>query len=316
MRIICDTRENWAEELCGWSEMPISPTFSNYRDLAVNLWRKLVSEQSELRIINSLEGSGGFWNDCYLVGKSEVSQYDLIRNYFSHHPEKINNLACLALSGKNFHGQHQRPWQAIAGNIHLTVAVPLNQSAQTHSLAWTMLPAVAVMQTLEKLGVSDVYSQGRCGIKWVNDVLWDGLKLAGVISSLVSENGRLHRGYLGIGLNVAQAPGLPGTTCLHHKISPQNALVGHVFEHLLASLALLIARFNENSEGENSDYFLEQYRRYCLVVGRKVRIMSDPINGPGELICQGRVLAVNSDLSLSIEGHQQPIVDGRLVFQE
>jgi len=327
MQIVSDARESWNERLPGWPSFPIANTNASLTNLHQGLWNQLAPERPVLLNKGQIQGrSRDFWDQLFLVGNSTTSQYDILRNFFSRHPDQSDRLACLAVSGDNFHGQHHRPWQAVAGNLHLSVSVPLDLPSGPCSLAWTMLPAVAVMHTLNQLKITDDAEDGDCGIKWVNDVLWGGRKLAGVISSVVSENGRLRRGFLGIGLNVAIAPQLPegeisqAVTCLHQQLLPNHTQLGSILELVLLSLAELISHFESNSQEISAvgspDYFFQEYRRFSLVVGRQVRILTDPLNGPETEICQGKVLNINPDLSLVVEGYPHPVSEGRLYFQE
>ncbi len=327
MHIISDARGSWNERLPGWPSLPVTNPKGGDTRIPTGLWSQLSSDRPALLALGKSPGTGlDFWNQLYLVEYSKTSQYDILRDFFSRNPENPDCLACFAVSGENFHGQHGRPWQAVAGNLHLSVSVPLDLPAGPLSLVWTMLPAVAVMHTLEHLGIPNITQNAGCGIKWVNDVLWGGQKLAGVISSVVSGKGRIRRGYLGIGLNVAVAPEMSAgdasqeSTCLHQELSPHSAKLGHILELILASLADLITEFRMNF-GKNpvpnrTANIIQEYRRFSLVVGRQVRIVSDPLNGPGTEICRGKVLNINPDLSLVVEGYPHPVCQGRLFLQE
>lgn len=65
------------------------------------------------------------------------------------------------------------------------------------SLRWTGLGAVAVVEGLNSLGI-------RTWIKWPNDVLLEGRKVAGVLAEAVWEGGALASIVLGIGINVGR----------------------------------------------------------------------------------------------------------------
>ncbi len=171
-----------------------------------------------------------------------------------------------------------------------------------------MLPAVAVMRALKHLGASENNSSG---IKWVNDVLWDWRKLGGVISSLAAADGKIHRGFLGIGLNVAEVPELSvETCCLHDFMDSKQVPLGQVLKAILVSLAQLITLMENGQE----TVIFQQYRQHCLIIGRQVRIMTDPVAGNSREFCRGKVLDINPDLSLVIDGQIAPVRDGRLFF--
>ena len=60
---------------------------------------------------------------------------------------------------------------------------------------------------------------------------------------------------------------------------------------------------------------LEIYRTRSIVIGRNVKIMSDPIDGSSELIAEGKVKAIGDNLELFLEGVDEPITKGRLILQ-
>jgi len=305
LRIVYDKTQTMEKGLVGWPEPnQFIPEKTRLSPPEMALWRFLAPEQlSNNPQVSKTMGEEGFPGQLFLVEEATESQYDILRNF----PPDINSpLACVALSGSGFHGQRQRSWQALPGNLHLSLSVPLNLESGPRALTWTMLPAVAVMRALNDLGFSD-----HCGIKWVNDILCASRKLAGVISALTIAEGRIRRGYLGIGLNVAQTPQIDvETCCLHQHLTPEQAPLGKVLHAVLSAVTHLVTLFKNGQD----DLIFHEYLAHCLVVGHQVRIMSDPSTGSPTEICHGKVLAINPDLSLLIEGHESPIHHGRLVF--
>lgn len=103
-------------------------------------------------------------------------------------------LAELQSSGK---GRRGRVWHSPpAANLYLSIATFLPQSVLAKG-GLSLAVAVAISRVLEHAGLD------RIGIKWPNDVLVGGKKIAGV---LVEAAGELHgdaRVIIGVGLNVA-----------------------------------------------------------------------------------------------------------------
>jgi biotin-(acetyl-CoA carboxylase) ligase len=309
MLIVYDITQTRERGLAGWPDpMPAFASGPMVSSPQLDLWHLLEPKQIPQWGMEPVsDDAPPFWDQLHLVGQAEQSQYDILRKSKLNFPHR---LACVALCGKGFHGQRQRPWQALSGNLHLSLSVPLNLESGPGALAWTMLPAVAVMRALKHLGAPENDSYG---IKWVNDVLWGSRKLGGVISSLSVADGKIHRGFLGIGLNVAEAPELPVETCyLHEFMDPKNVPLGLVLNALLASLAELILLM-ENDQGA---LIFQQYRRHCMVIGRQVRILTDPVDGISREFCRGKVLDINPDLGLVVEGQKAPVLHGRLQFLE
>ncbi len=256
---------------------------------------------------------GDFWTSCFLVRRASVSQYDALRQVIATSQDLPGHVLCLALSGAGFHGQQERQWVADTGNLHLSVGLRCDLPAAEIGLALTMLPAVAVMDSLSVLTDSGSRPDGL-GIKWVNDILVGGRKIGGVLTSARSLDGQIRSAVLGIGLNVAVAPAVPptpftpGVSCLEDCMSlPQDGLT-RVLSLVLSALA---GRFEELVQ-QGPDPLLEAYRADSVVLGRRVEIRPDgPFSGPHR---QGRVLAIGPDLALALANDPEPVTSGRLVL--
>jgi BirA family biotin operon repressor/biotin-[acetyl-CoA-carboxylase] ligase len=94
-------------------------------------------------------------------------------------------------------GQFQRPWSSAAGLglwFSLLLRLPINDTTIPSLSAFA---AVALVNTLQKLGISDY------GIKAPNDVLIGGRKVAGIL--VETRPGRNPFAVIGMGLNVNHA---------------------------------------------------------------------------------------------------------------
>src|SRR5207244_2399751 len=86
-------------------------------------------------------------------------------------------------------GRMGRQWSSEEGGLWFTAAMPLHGE----HLGWAgMLAALAVCEALDAIGL-------RAGVKWPNDVVVEGKKLAGVLVEMVA--GR-ELAAVGVGLNV------------------------------------------------------------------------------------------------------------------
>lgn len=257
--------------------------------------------------------TGSFWTSWFLAAAASDSQYDTLRQVVGDGPDLPGHVVCLALSGRGFHGQQGRTWEAMPGNLHLSLAVRCDLAAATCGLALTMLPAVAVVDALVELAPPGSLPSGL-GIKWVNDILIDGRKMGGVLTSARSQDGRIGSFVLGIGLNVGLAPAVsptpftPGVTCLKDHFSlPGNGLRA-VLEPVLGAVAL---RFHELCD-QGPGPLLAAYRSASLILGREVEIRPDD-HGAGPVRC-GRVLTIGPDLALTLTDSPEPVTSGRLVL--
>jgi len=129
-------------------------------------------------------------------------------------------------------GRENRGWDSPKGNLYLTFILPL--LAQTNGSTLSLILAATVAELLKRKGI-------EVQVKWPNDLLIDGAKVAGILGSGSSPL------LLGIGLNVASHPSLDRpTTCLN-----AHALTLFDLEQLKAELI---------------DSFLNNYEKW-LVVG-------------------------------------------------
>ncbi len=112
------------------------------------------------------------------------------------------------------HGRRGRPWQTASGNLaaSLLLVLPVEQ-ARSATLGFAAglaldqairaaAPGVAVRLALD--GVDG--PQTRLRLKWPNDLLVDGAKVAGILLEAVSLPGGLTAVVIGIGVNVLHAP--------------------------------------------------------------------------------------------------------------
>lgn len=98
-------------------------------------------------------------------------------------------------------GRSGREWVSEPGNLYATHLLPVRDDPQ-HAALHSFAACLAVVDTLRVLVAKGSPS---IALKWPNDVLFDGRKIAGVLlESGVTEAGRWLS--IGIGLNLADAP--------------------------------------------------------------------------------------------------------------
>ena len=123
----------------------------------------------------------------YLWSASCASTQDVLRG--SDLPEGAVAVTEHQTAGR---GREGRPWQDVAGKailLSLLLRPPVDMPAQQFAL----VAGLAVAEAVEE-------RRDAAGIKWPNDVLLEGRKVAGVL--LESSAGEV---VCGIGINVAQA---------------------------------------------------------------------------------------------------------------
>lgn len=122
-----------------------------------------------------------------------------------------DGLAVLALVQTAGRGSRGRAWTAPSGNLNLSLLLRPGGSVAAAG-QWALLAGVAVADALAPYAGEP----GALQLKWPNDLLLRGGKLAGILIDAADVSGRIDWIVLGIGVNVAHRPALPDrpTACL------------------------------------------------------------------------------------------------------
>ena len=164
-------------------------------------------------------------------------------------------------------GRRGRNWyspsnQGIYVSIILRPVFPLKQLSRV-----SLLTAVAVAEALEQ----ELNLQPS--IKWPNDILIDGKKIAGILSEAVTDMDSIEYIVIGIGLNINNPPQdfpadlrTPATSALAENDHPGSRI--KVLRRLLLSLE---KHYNLLQSGDFA-HTLEIARRLSLVIGQEVRL--------------------------------------------
>jgi BirA family biotin operon repressor/biotin-[acetyl-CoA-carboxylase] ligase len=124
-------------------------------------------------------------------------------------------------------GRRGRAWASPVGNLYSsTVLRPDCPAARAAELGF-----------VAALAVADMVSAGRdVRVKWPNDVLVDGGKVAGILpESSIGAGGQAEHVVIGIGVNIGFAPSLP-------EMRYPGACLGGTVEAALEKLAAALAR--------------------------------------------------------------------------
>ncbi len=316
-----------AARLCGCDPAaaalrePLAPDRLGDRFGAV--WQALAPRRAGYRLEDpptSAEQTGpGHWDLLVVLDAAPSSQFDVLRDLAGRPHGLPAAVAAVALTGDGCHGHRGRPWIAARGNLHLSLACRLDLPAASCALALTAVPAVAVIDAVRAVAPN----LSAVGIKWVNDILAGGSKIAGVLTATQSERQRVTSAVFGIGLNVAQCPVVtptlfvPKVGCLQELPGAQNVTVAAVLNATMVAVSRRLAELAR----VGPEPLLAAYRADSLVVGRCVRVWAEPLadsDDPQALpppLAAGRVTAIGPDLALLIEGQRRPVTQGRLAFE-
>jgi BirA family biotin operon repressor/biotin-[acetyl-CoA-carboxylase] ligase len=157
--------------------------------------------------------------------------------------------------------------------------------------AMTLMGAVAVADAIERThGLA-------AGVKWPNDLIVRGRKVAGILGEMTAEASRLHHVILGIGINVNQAE-VDFEGELRQTASSLRIEVGHPVNRAAMVQALCedLDRWYERFLSDGLPSILECFRGRCVTLGRVVVARS------GDQEVRGVALEVDGGGALEIRG--------------
>jgi BirA family biotin operon repressor/biotin-[acetyl-CoA-carboxylase] ligase len=200
-----------------------------------------------------------------------------------------DNFALLARRQTGGHGRMGRPWRSIEGNLFLSVL--LRPATLRYPGHWSILSAVALAEAVAAVLPNPVLLR----VKWPNDLLLDGGKLAGILL----EAGFAAAPWLvaGFGVNLAAAPDGLGrqTACLADVTRPPSPEA--FAQDLLAALQRWRTRYEQDGFAPVRDAWLAIAHR-----------SGDPlIVGQGDNRIEGRFRGIDNDAALLLDGANGPI---------
>jgi BirA family biotin operon repressor/biotin-[acetyl-CoA-carboxylase] ligase len=195
--------------------------------------------------------------------------------------------------------QPQRAWTAEPGkNLLFTVLLDLDPGFPPQRLP--LLAGLALARAVEgRFGVS-------CQVKWPNDLLCEGRKLAGVLCLARSRLPRATRAMVGVGVNCNQLdfpPEVAGRACSLAGLLGREVTLPGLLAGILSALHAALG---------DGDWRAGLQRR-LYGVGREATV---GLEGGGAPIA-GRLLGVAEDGALLLDcgGEIRPIYSGELLFQ-
>jgi BirA family transcriptional regulator, biotin operon repressor / biotin---[acetyl-CoA-carboxylase] ligase len=193
-------------------------------------------------------------------------------------------------------GRRGRQWLSAPGDS-LTFSLLWRFAPGTVPLGLSLAVGVAVTNALVKLGA------GETALKWPNDLLKDGKKLAGILVELVP--GQTHAAVIGIGLNLRLPQTLPAevrdtATALDLPIDA-NVLLAR----LLVELRTVLDTFAVDGFAVLRDDWLARHAHQDV----PVRLLSD-FAPPRDGICRG--VDADGALLLEMNGRVERILSGEV----
>ena len=196
-------------------------------------------------------------------------------------------------------GRLKRQWLSDDGGLYFTMVlrpeIPVVMSSRVNFLA--SLTLAGVLRELFRIDAA---------VKWPNDILVDGHKIAGMLSELEAETDRVFFISIGIGINVNNDPSEvePGASSLR-KITGRE-----ISKKML--LARFLDEFEKRLQKVEFENVISEWKKYTVTLNRQVKIVTY------QGISEGLAIDVEPDGALVLElsdGTRKKVIYGDCFHQ-
>lgn len=195
---------------------------------------------------------------------SVSSTNDIAKEELTKHPEKISLVATnQQTAGRGRQGKSF--YSSLAHGLYFSLAFQPNEKDLENVPLYTIMAAATLVGVLEKIVDKPL------SIKWVNDIFYDGRKISGILSELISLNSETNQPgiVVGIGINFAG----------NFQTADENTqnVAGTLFGEKLpvdfdqnTFLGDFLNAFTENHEHFQNKKFMSTYEEHLLGKGKEV----------------------------------------------
>ena len=158
-----------------------------------------------------------------------------LSNWIAKEPLKNKPIAIFSSCQRFGRGQAGRVWHSPRGGVWVSAAIKREAGSENNSQLYGLALALALVERIESKGVN-------VNIKWPNDLMVNGQKLAGVLPRLCFRGEKLRLLRIGIGLNVfnnVPKEGISLKQIIGNKTMNINFWSSEVLSAIEASLDLL-----------------------------------------------------------------------------
>ncbi|MGB8210375.1 MAG: biotin--[acetyl-CoA-carboxylase] ligase [Mycobacterium sp.] len=249
---------------------------------------------------DGLAGPGLPWRQLDVVTETGSTNADLIAR--AEGGADIDGSVLLAEYQNAGRGRHGRQWSA-PPRAQIAVSVGVGAASVPRS-GWGWLPLATGVAVADALTAECGVTGASVGLKWPNDVLANGGKLAGILAEVAAPTPVI---VLGLGLNVSltadEAPDPVATSLLMLGSSAidRNTLA----RRILRELAVRIDAWR--SAGGADAALIADYQHYSLTLGSRVRAI---LPGDREVVGIAHAIDETGRLCVDIGGQTVAISAG------
>jgi BirA family transcriptional regulator, biotin operon repressor / biotin---[acetyl-CoA-carboxylase] ligase len=173
-------------------------------------------------------------------------------------------------------GRGAHTWWSGPGCLTVTFVLPIETHLSPHHIP--LLAGLAVRNA-----AAEITGDSRVKLKWPNDVLYDGRKLAGLLCE------RVHKADLvGLGLNVNVDP-RRAPVALRERVTSLSTIAGRAFDmtEALAAVARHLSTTLLHRDERLFAQSLHEYDAHHALVGRRVTVIDNGDGPPATGRCEG-----------------------------
>jgi biotin-[acetyl-CoA-carboxylase] ligase BirA-like protein len=249
------------------------------------------------------------WNTICVVNHARKSHLNIIRDQLAKENDIPDMFILIARKGENFIGHKKRQWIADDGNLHMTIFIKPKMEIPQFATAFTIMAVVSILQTLDQ--IPELKNQAV--IRWVNDILVDNKKIAGVLCRTQMQGKIVENASIGLGLNLNSKPDVKPdifVPLVTHTAAYSQISINDIIVNLLQNLYLNY----QHLQNGNYDDLWQVYNNRSVILNQKIAVYSDPDSGSPKLLTEGTVERIGQNLELYLVGKSKPVTSGRIVL--
>ena len=217
-------------------------------------------------------------------------------------PEPGKYLVYLAEQQTRGKGRRGREWVSPFGqNIYLTMVRNVDNGAmKTEGIS--LIVGLALVRALEALGISSLK------VKWPNDVLFDNMKLGGILLEITGDIGGVCQLIIGVGINIHCQP--EQMQNISQPWTDLNRITGKNTDRNLLAVNVVMNIMQALSEFETHGLqgFLDEWQQYDAIFDKDVELIS----GDNSQFGKARGISKSGALLFEVDGITQEVQGGEI----
>ncbi len=201
-----------------------------------------------------------------------------------------NGLLVVSEEQTDGRGRQKRKWLSPKGvNIYASLVYKPHNMSSVKSIALMFATSIAIVEALSDFGIDNAK------IKWPNDVIVNGKKIAGVLIETKSESGIIKSAVIGFGVN-ANLESVPDD--IKDTATSIYLELGKTIDRaqLLVNILYYLENLVKLIESDGESKVIEMWENYDTTIGKKVLVISanERVEGVAEGIDKNGFLLVRT----------------------